>query len=215
MTERNKKSKRLQFKARGIVAVAVLIILAGCGGILGPDSPNQTSTSSPTSDTPSPTSVSTTVSTPTSTPEATATETPSYSTAYKQEIFTSNYTNSLKENQVNVTNTTVDNQNGTLALIYEMDDPTNETSTGWERENITLMYTAMIEVYYDRGYDNSWIPKQVNVTAVTPEGVRYERAYTTFERAKEMIDGEITAKRYLLEYYGTIEPGPANPEYEG
>lgn len=203
---------KIKFELTIGFVLLLLVVLAGCGGFIGAQSPEPTSTA-PTPQSPAETV--TTTESPTPTPTSTKTETPELSVRYKQRFFTSNYTTSIEENGVNVTNTTIDGQNETLYLTYEMREPDSDVYTGRERENISLFYAAMAEIYYDRGYDESWIPKQVNVTAFAPNGQIYEKAHMNYEKARKVRTGEISAYDFLLEYYGTIELGPANPEYEG
>lgn len=203
-------------KHKIITIVVLLSLLSGCSTLdsLGTGSPTATETT--TKNTPEPTT--TPVETDTPTPTETATQTPTYSKKDKYGYFRDGYIGGLREADVNIINDSIDENNNTLRLTYEMEDPKTDNHVVNERENVSLRYVAAVDFYLNGNIselDESWIPKRVNVTAITPEGERYETAYTTLERAKEMIDGEMSARRYLIEYYGTIEPGPANPEYEG
>lgn len=196
------------------ILVLVLMALAGCNGVVGTDSPEPRATVSPTET--NHTETETPVSTPPATTTQTGTDTPKFSKEEKYGYFRDGYVEGLEDANVDVINNSLDPENKTLYLTYQMQDPESDLYTGRERENISLRYVAATDFYINGNIselDKTWVPKQVNVTAITPEGELYETAYTTFERARKMIDGEISARRYLLEYYDTIEMGPANPEY--
>lgn len=208
------------------ISLVVILVLSGCSGFSGPNSSepttnisqNQTETIETVTPTVTPTL--TVASTPTATPNPGQTDTKnqSYKRKEKYGYFRDGYIEGMEEGGVDVINNSIDSNNETLDITYKMRDPESDLYTGRERENISFRYVAATDFYINGNVsylDKSWVPKHVNITAITPEGKIYETAYTTYERAKKMIDGEISARRYLLKYYSTIEPGPANPEYEG
>lgn len=211
--EMNISIKRYAF----LSSVLFLVLLSGCGSFVDQTPATPTTAPSPTATTQTTVSAYTPTQTE-STPPSTATKTRSFTKEQKYGYFRDGYIEGIQNGGVNVVNNSLDPENDTLHVTYKMRDPKSDLYTGRERENVSLSYVAVVDFYLNGNIselDETWIPKQINVTAVTPDGRLYETAYTTFERAQKMINGEISAKRYLLEYYGTIEMGPANPEYEG
>ncbi|WP_143117626.1 hypothetical protein [Halomicrobium zhouii] len=195
-----------------VIGLVILIApLAGCTGPTEPPSSpateNATTPSPATS--PTPTEDRRVTSTPTSTPELTQKE--------KYDTFRTGYVEGVENNGVNVLETRIHSANSTLYLKYEMKNPKSDLYTGRERENISLGYVVGVERFISKNnseVNQSWVPKRVNVVAITPAGEIYETAYTTYDRAMKMITGDVSERKYLLKYYDTIEPGPANPDYE-
>lgn len=191
-----------------VIVVIILAVLAGCSGITGLETPHQTPTTTPTPSSSVPTERAT--STHTSTPETTETSTPSR--VHKQRFFTANYTAGLEGEGVNVSSAVVDGETETLYIKYIMKDPNSGNVKSNEQENISLGYAAAVDGYIKKGYDKSWIPKRVNVTALTPDGDIYEKGYLKYEWARKLSNGEISALRFLAKYLNSIECGPTYPE---
>lgn len=198
-----------------MVALVVVAIalggLAGCSDIdtSGPNTPSTTESPTEPRTTAPPTENYTHTSRSTPTPEFTKQE--------KYDAFRDGYVDGLEQQDIKVTNSSLSPENNSISLTYKMSDPNNETQTGRERENVSVAYVIGVETYIDGNQstgNESWVPKRVNITAVTPDGSLYETAFTTYNRAMKVIEGEMSYEQYLVEYYGTIEPGPANPDYE-
>lgn len=185
-----------------LLIMIVFGTLAGCSGISGVETTQQSPTATSSTASPMPNK------TPTATQTSTPTETPIPPHIRKQRIFTSNYSFILNENNVNVTNSAVYGGTETLFLAYQMRDPESDKITGKEERNISLKYAIVANAYIKSGYDSSWIPKQVNVTALTPNGQVYEKGNLKYKWVRKLRSDEIDAFRFLAKYYNTIECGP-------
>ena len=205
----------------GYVAVLVVVLggasIAATGGdvpiggsSIGPAQQTPTATPTPT---PQPTPATTI---PDETPEPTPTPNPRVE---KYETFMYQYATDLQElDNITIRDWSVDAQNETAYVTYEMPDPRSDKAVGNERENVTLGYSATVELYHKDNeewdsVDGTYIPETIYVRAVTAEGVHYETGTLEYEWAREEMNGEISLVEFVLNYYGSLEYGPANPQY--
>lgn len=139
----------------------------------------------------------------------------------KYDYFVSNYTTII--DGVEIESTSISPDNESLSISYIIGNDYNSTRNN--TLEVIISYSSMVEIYVEnegyRSFDESWVPKHVNVTAVSPEGevyysgyLRYEWAYKwkISEKWEELrYDGNI---RYVYEFDQTTELGPAHPDYE-
>ncbi|MCU4800401.1 hypothetical protein OB920_08475 [Halobacteria archaeon HArc-gm2] len=203
------------------IAMVMLVLsglLAGCSGFNVSENPNtdsddetgQTTTIGPTY-TPTSTPTLTSVSSPTSH------NSPDPNKSQKYTVFLDGYIDGLQKEGIVISNSSSDPINDSISITYEMEDPDNNSTISMERKNISFGYSAGVEYYTSDNQsqrDESWVPKRVNINAISTDGRLYETAYITYDLAIKWVNGEISDKEYLLEYYSTIEIGPANPAAE-
>jgi|GEM_PF-2771960 len=201
-----------------IVALAVLIIIfAGCSGFYDRDTtnPNGNETDLPQSEQPESNSTETTA--PSTNEEVNTKSTPGLNKSRKYQAFKDAYVEGLRDYNVSVVNSSVNVENDTIHLTYTMKDPDDNITSFWERKNISLNYYYGYDYFISSnktGVNKTWVPKRVNVSGITSDKKLYETGYVTYENATALASGEITDDRYVIRYYLSVEPGPANPHYQ-
>jgi hypothetical protein len=207
------------------VAIALLIMSAGCLGITGGSGPaEQTSTPAQTPEaTPEATA------TPESTPEPVATLTPEpvvtesgsdeLTKAEKFEKFDENiyrlYRGTNRSEYLEETKAFAEND--TYHLTVEMRDTTNRSKTVDDRTDPLWKYYVIVEDYNNNDNhlperDHTYIPDTVNVTFVTEDGEVFQTYYVKYTWAWKHSTGDWSLRVLLGKYGSTEEEGPAYHE---
>lgn len=205
------------------VAIALLIMSAGCSGFVGESGPaEQTSTPTQTVEA---TSEAPATSTPEATPEAIATPT-------SKSVVTESDNDELRkvekfekfdENVHSLYQATNRSEylkrtkefpeNDTYHLTVEMRDTTNRTKTVNDRTDPLWSYYAIVEDYNNdddhfQERDHTYIPNRVNVTLVTEDGEVFETFHIKYIWAWNYSTGDWSTRVILGKYGSTREKGP-------
>ncbi|MEF8872970.1 MAG: hypothetical protein V5A41_15205 [Haloarculaceae archaeon] len=207
------------------VAIALLIVSAGCSGITGGSGPaEQTSTSAQTPEatpeaTATPESTPEPVATPTPEPVVTESDSDELTKTEKFEKFDKNVhslyevdgrTHYLKE-------TKAFPENDTYHLTVEMRNTTNRTKTVNDRTEPLWEYTAIVQDYNNNDNhfperDHTYIPATFNVTFVTEDGKVFETFYVKYTWAWKFTTDDWSTRLLLGKYGSTRMEGPAYHE---
>jgi hypothetical protein len=210
-----------------IVAIALLIMSAGCSGITGVGGPAE-QTSTPTQ-TPEATPEATVTPTPESTPEPTATPTPEpvvtesdsdeLTKVEKFEKFDENMRRLYRETgrSERLKRTKAFPENDTYHLTVEMRDTTNRSKTVNDRTDPLWDYYAIVEDYNDNDNsyserDHTYIPDRFNITFITEDGEVFQTYYIKYTWAWNHSTGDWSLRVLLGKYGSTEEEGPAYHE---
>lgn len=149
-------------------------------------------------------------------------ESPRWDRRAKYDYFRDNFTDSIK--LANVVNSSIQPGNQSMSITYIIDiDNLNKTNN--KTTDVIYAYAAMVDLYiaedkYDT-LDESYVPKHLNVTAISSEGEIYYTGFVKFEWAynwkigdKWPGDSDERRQRYALEFFSTTDRGPAHPDYE-
>lgn len=140
----------------------------------------------------------------------------------KYDYFSDNYSGMISKSDV--LNTTISPENNSMSIVYEVsDDPTVANNQTLE---VIISYATLVDIYVDNGehedFDESWVPKHVDVKSVSATGEEYQTGYLKYEWAYRWKigdgwgDSKVSDKvAYTFEFYNTTNIGPAHPEYEG
>ncbi|MDS0220486.1 hypothetical protein NDI54_03875 [Haloarcula sp. S1AR25-5A] len=201
------------------VAIALLIISAGCSAFAGGSGPTEekatsTLTPEPTSEvTETPTSVATeTESDPIDTEEP-ETETESategeLSKVKKFEKFDEEM-EYLSRDDASVEGEAFP-ENDSYHLTYEMRDTTNRTKTVNDRLDPLWTYYVIVEEYNNNDeQDHTYIPDTVNVTFTTEDGGVFETTHIKYIWAYKYYTDEWSLRIFMAKYGSTTEEGPA------
>ncbi|WP_336336747.1 hypothetical protein [Haloarcula brevis] len=204
------------------VAIALLIISAGCSTFAGDSGPTEdTATSTQTLEstpevTEAPTSVATkTEKEPISTEEpGTETESASedeISTAKKFEQFDEEM-EYLSRDDASIAGE-VFPENDSYHLTYEMRDTTNFTKTRNDRLDPLWTYYIIVEEYNNNDeQDHTYIPDTVNVTFTTEDGGVFETTHIKYIWAYKYYTDEWSLRHLMAKYGSTTEEGAAYHE---
>lgn len=155
--------------------------------------------------------------------EATNSEVPTeWGRSAKYDYFRDNFTDSVKLAKVVESSIHPNNQSMSISYVIDKDDL---KSTNNKTIDVIYAYAAMVDLYVSEGnyntLDKSYVPKHVNVTAVSSEGeiyytgfVKYEWAYNWKVSEEWPGDSDARRQRYVLEFFNTTDRGPAHPDYE-
>ncbi|MHC3378784.1 hypothetical protein [Haloarcula sp. H-GB5] len=213
------------------VAIALLIMSAGCSGFVGGSGPTE-QTAAPTQTpaaTPEPTPKAT--ETLTSEPTAEATESsnaePIETESDREELTKTEKFAEFDEDMhrmYRITNrsgvleeTETFPENDTYHVTVNMRDTTNRTKTVTDRRDPLLNYYALVANYNEntRGFDeedHTYIPDTVNVTFVTEDGEMFETRYIKYVWAWKYSTGDWSMTVYAGKYAGTVKKGPGYHE---
>lgn len=140
----------------------------------------------------------------------------------KYRYFTSDFVNFIEQSEVENLSLTPDNES--ISIYYQINDSSEDRIRNQTIEVIAA-YAAAVKIYVDNNnatiFNQIWVPKHVNVTAVDSNGEVYYTGYLKYDWVykwkisekwgNETYDGE---ERYLYEFEQTLRPGPAHPDYE-
>lgn len=140
----------------------------------------------------------------------------------KYDYFSDNYTDLI--DKTDVINTTIRPENNSMDVIYEVSE--NPDVANNQTLEVIVSYASLVDIYVDSSdhedFDESWVPKHVNVKSVSATGEEYQTGYLKYEWAYrwKIGDGWEDSKvsdrvAYTFEFYNTTSIGPAHPEYEG
>jgi len=204
------------------VAIALLIISAGCSTFAGESGPAEETAS------PMPTTEPTPMVTETPTPVTTETENDSPATkepetetgfttagdpskAEKFEKFDDEM-EFLSRDDVSVEGEAFP-ENDSYHLRYEMRDTTNFTKTRDDRLDPLWTYYVIVEKYNNNDeQDHTYIPDSVNVTFVTEDGGVFETTYIKYNWAYKYYTDEWSLRVFMGMYGSTTKEGPAYHE---
>lgn len=208
-------------------SIVLFIVFSGCTGF-GTLNEETTPSPEPTANityihTPESISTSTRTPTPTASPTDNLSPTPSNPNRsterrkkYKEfdRVFKS-YLHS--DPGVELVNSSIYTKNETYTIYYRMGDPSNDTENILERQIIAFSYLRATKSFVGDDFpdrDHTWVPDRMNVTAITPDGRVYETAYVNYIWAYKYNEGLWPLSTYVWHYAGSIEGGPAGPEYD-
>lgn len=148
--------------------------------------------------------------------------TTSLSKKTKYDYFRSNLTDSIRDTQI--VNSSINPHNDSMNITYQI-DKSNLNKTNNRTLEVIRSYAIMVDLYVDSDdyptLDDSWVPKYINVTAVSANGTIYYTGYLKYEWAYKWKVSEDWKgdeydryKRYVLEFFNTTDRGPAHPDYE-
>ncbi|WP_226012896.1 hypothetical protein [Halomicrobium salinisoli] len=146
----------------------------------------------------------------------------SWSQKKKYEYFSSNYTDLIDKS--NVIKATTDPENESMNIIYEISE--NQSKANNQTLEVIVSYSSLVHIYVNNSnyssFDHTWVPKHVNVKAVSTTGGEYQTGYLKYEWAYKWKVGNgwnnpnfSDEVIYTLKFYNTTEIGPAHPEYAG
>lgn len=217
-----------------IVAIALLIVFAGCSGFAGESTPaGQSSTSdstpeaTPTSEpTPEATLEPTQEATLDPTPEAAPTPEPTETEADNEELtraekfaaFDENM-NALYEFDDDYNRSTISTQafpkNDSYHITFHLRDSSNQSKLVDDRLEPLYSYSAIVEDYNSppeedqEPRDHTWIPDTVNITFVTEDGGVWETRYIKYNWAYKHATGDWSFRIMFAKYGSSVEEGPA------
>lgn len=204
------------------VAIALLIISAGCSAFAGGSGPSEgtttpTQTLEPTPDnTETPTPVATETESKPSTTEEFETETEfiteeELSKAEKFEKFDEEM-EFLSRDDASIEGEAFP-ENDSYHLTYEMRDTTNFTKTRDDRLDPLWTYYVIVEKYNKNDeQDHTYIPDTVNITFVTENGGVFETTYIKYNWAYKYYTDEWSLRVFMGMYGSTTKEGPAYHE---
>ncbi|WP_424000581.1 hypothetical protein ACOZ4I_14040 [Haloarcula salina] len=208
-----------------IVTIVLLTTSAGCS-TLGTNQNDESISTLTSKETESPTEIAKTEeSTPTagqtasiviSTPEPTEVD-PYSERRSKYEEFDKEFRETAKiDPSTNISTTKIFPANESYHVRYVMNNPENKTISAKERRGLIFTYSVIVDDANSESseWDHTWIPDTVNVTAVTPDGEVYETAYIKYIWAYKVHEGSMSLYRYVVKYAGSLEGGPAGPNYQ-
>jgi hypothetical protein len=205
------------------VAIALLIMSAGCSGLSGGSGPAEQTSTPEATPTATPEATPTATATPEATPEATETPTPEpvvtesdndeLTKAEKFEKFDDNMRRLYLGRDRNLKGTKAFPENDTYHLTVEMRDTTNRTKTVNDRTNPLWKYYVIVEDYNDNDNsyperDHTYIPDTVNVTLVTEDGEVFETFYVKYTWAWKHSTGDWSMRVLMGKYGSTRTKGP-------
>jgi hypothetical protein len=210
----------------GGVALALLIMSAGCSTFIGGSGPAE-ETATPTQ-TPEPMTEITETTTPVPTetknkPVATEeveTKTESatereLSKAEKFEKFDENMQRIYRELDYNRSaETEIFPENDSYHMTIQMRDTTNRSKTVDDRLDPLWNYYVIVEDYNDNDdsysdRDHTYIPDTVNITFVTEDGGTFEMTYIKYNWAYKYYTDEWSLRVFMAKYGSTTKEGPA------
>ncbi|EMA33549.1 hypothetical protein [Haloarcula japonica] len=210
------------------VAIALLIISAGCSAFVGGGGPTEeTATLSKTpettsEDTETPTPVPTEIKSEPVATEEPETETESnnqeeLSKAEKFERFDENMQRLYRADPNRSAETEVFPENDSYHMKIQMQDTTNRTKTVDDRLDPLWNYYVIVEDYNDNDdsyseRDHTYIPDTVNVTFTTEEGGVFETTHIKYIWAYKYYTDEWSLRIFMAKYGSTTEEGPAYHE---
>lgn len=161
------------------------------------------------------------ISSTTSTKTPPQTNPTNWSQKRKYEHFKQDYIGLINDN-VPIYRTSIYPDNESMSISYVVNEAENST------ENQTLYtiigYANMVDMYNTRinssHFDEEWVPKHINVTAVNQNGEVYYSGYLKYKWAYKWKVGNgwndskvDDGAAYTLKFYNTTEIGPAHPKY--
>ena len=204
------------------VAIALLIISAGCSAFEGGSGPvEETATSTQTPETtPEITEISTSVATETES-EPVAREEPETETesATEGDLSKARKFDKFDEEMEYLSrdDASVEGEafpeNDSYHLTYEMRDTTNFTKTRDDRLDPLWTYYVIVEEYNNNDeQDHTYIPDTVNVTFTTEDGGVFETTHIKYIWAYKYYTDEWSLRIFMAKYGSTTEEGPAYHE---
>lgn len=220
---------KISEKTTTLFVISLLLMTAGCSTLVGTSpEPTPTVTETPTpeptdTETPMPTPTETETETPTTTqtPEPTATETESDLHAERREkyaAFDRSYRYYLRDTgpKVVVLDSQAYPKNQTYDLTYQLNSSMNHSQNASIRRDIAISYLVIADLWNSDDYperDHTWLPDTVCVTEVTEDGTVYGHNYIRYNWAFKYNEGLWSGLVYIGHYGGTLERGPADPDY--
>jgi len=207
------------------VAIALLIMSAGCSGFAGGSGPAEQTSTSEATPTATAEATPTATATPEATPEAIETPTPEpvVTEAGSDELTKAEKFEKFDENIHSLYQVTDRGQylketkafpkNDTYHLTVEMRDTTNRTKTVDDRTNPLWKYYAIVEDYNNNDNhfperDHTYIPDRFNITFVTEDGEVFQTYYVKYNWAWRHYTGDWSIRVLLGKYGSTVEDGP-------
>lgn len=134
----------------------------------------------------------------------------------KYNYFADNYTTKVN---AKVTKTAINPENESMSITYMIEDTNESEEIGNETRDTIISYATLVEDYVDNEnytyFNDSWVPKHVNVNAVNSDGEIYQSGFVKYEWAvKWQVSNEWSDLRYITTFYKTLDRGPAHPDYE-
>jgi hypothetical protein len=210
-----------------LFTISLLLMTAGCSTLAG-SSPESTPTPEPTvTEIPTPEPVVTETPTPTptetetQTPEHTPMETESDLLAERRQryaAFNETYRFLLRDTgtEVMILDSQAYPKNETYHLTYQLNASMNHSEKVAIRRDVAISYIVVADSWNTDEYpdkDHTWLPDTVCLTSVTADGTVYGHNYIRYNWAFKYNEGLWSSLVYMGHYGGTLEKGPADPDY--